>query len=100
MSFAASKRACALFLALLVLALPLLSPAVELLENHDHRCSPSKCLVCIVTHALHMLGNLMAISALGATLHIVFVFFFAAALCGISPRHHDTPVKLKTKILS
>ncbi len=100
MSFAAPKRACALLLALLILALPLLSPGVELLENHDHRCSPSKCLVCTVTHALHMLGSLMAISALRATLHIILFFFCVAALCGISPRFHNTPVTLKTKILS
>ena len=94
-----ARRISLFFLALIIFAIPIITPLLELPGGHNHTCSPSRCLVCKVSGTLGTITDAFA-AFLCAFLPFIILFSRKISLLPRPRRHTDTPIALKTKILS
>ena len=97
-----TRKAWRLFpilIAIILLTIPVLTPFAELSGTHNHTCSPARCALCMVS------STLRGISDTSAAILFILVPLILSVLRAFarSSRHFtqpETPIELKTKILS
>ncbi len=95
-----TKRTCAVLLAFLMIAVLILSPAVDVANEHRDTCCGCDCLICLVANTVALLRDIFA-SAFIVSLAFALSVFIGEALRGkVSALAHTTPIELKTVILS
>ena len=94
-----TKRLLTVLLAIILFAIPILTPLAELSGTHNHTCSPARCALCMVSNTLHDLSGILA----AILFTLISLLLTALRLAVRSTRHFSkptTPIELKTKILS
>ena len=92
-------RIALLFLAVILLVIPIITPLLELSGSHNHTCSAARCLLCIVSGTLRTITDLFAILIFTLLPFIILIAHSSSAALRSAART-DTPIALKTKILS
>ena len=94
-----TQRLLSLSIAIILFAIPILTPFAELSGTHNHTCSPARCALCMVSNALRDLSGIFAAILFTLIASLLTLLRFSVR----SIRHFSkptTPVELKTKILS
>lgn len=92
-------RISLLFVAIIILAIPIVTPLLELSGSHNHTCSAARCILCTVSSTLRSITDISAI-ILFAFIHNAILLHRTTLLSVRLSIRNETPIALKTKILS
>ena len=94
-----AKRLSAFSLALIMASFLLLSPLIDVYGEHDHSCSPNKCINCLTSGVLSYLRDYLFLAlSIAVALTVAHISSFFRFLNNIVITF--SPVLLKTKITS
>ena len=92
-------RIALLLIAVIMLAIPIITPLLELAGNHNHTCSAARCALCTVSGTLRTVTDASAV-LFCILLPLIILITRVAASSLNHPISPETPIALKTKILS
>ena len=92
-------RISLLLFAFILFAIPVITPLVELSGSHNHTCSTARCALCAVSGTLHGIAELST-ALLFVLLPLIILYVRLAVYSLRAGNTHETPIALKTKILS
>ncbi len=95
-----TKRTYAVFLAFLMIAVLVLSPVVDVTNEHSETCCGCDCLICLVANAVSLLRDIFASAFVPALAFALLVFMGNIIRDKVSALAHATPIELKNVILS
>lgn len=88
-----------ILIALILFSVPIIAPLAELLGTHNHTCSVNCCPLCPLLNTLRVIRDLYEVSFF---VLLPFIILITRASVSVSnpTTQSDTPIGLKTKILS
>ena len=92
-------RILLLILAVILLAVPIITPLIELSGAHNHTCSSARCLLCTVSDTLKAAADLSALLIRVLLPYVILITLGTDAASRLYLRT-ETPIALKTKMLS
>ena len=93
------RRIFILLIAVILFAVPIITPLLELSGSHNHTCSAARCLLCTVSGTLSTITDLFAV-LICTLLPFIILIIHSSSVELRSAARTDTPIVLKTKILS
>ena len=88
-----------LLIALILFTIPIITPFLELSGTHNHTCSAARCTLCAVSLTLRTISEL-SLPLLFVLLPLIILYIRLAVFSLRECIASETPIELKTKILS